>query len=182
MPEIDQGIHPDFRPQIEAAAEALAAAYPHVEFAGIKLFDSPGDKSLGYAQDGWICLNAAWFAAPRAAFDEQVARSRSLIPANAPPWHGHIGELKGEVDRLMAHEFGHLLAQGLEGYQEFAREGHSAAIAYPSLAVAGYCLLAGEQPEAADEWWAETFAALRVGGSGSAQVAEMAAFLAERSY
>jgi hypothetical protein len=43
--------------------------------------------------------------------------------------------------------------------------------------VSGYAL--ADDPDEADEWWAETFAALRLGGSGSVQVAEMAAFLAK---
>ena len=53
----------------------------------------------------------------------------------------------------------------------FAKAGHSATVADPALAVSGYATVD------AQEWFADTFAASRLGGAGSPQVAEMLEFL-----
>jgi hypothetical protein len=170
--EVSPDIHDDFRGEIVAAAEALAAAYPDVPFAGVQLFEVEGDESLGRVKGDTIEINAHWFARPRAVFDAAVVAGRKATPPGFPAWHGHVGGLEHETERLIAHEFGHLLAAAVSGVDEFAMAGHRTALNDPDLAVSGYALCD------ADEWFAETFAALRLGGSGSAQVAELAAFIA----
>lgn len=176
MVEISASIHPDFRSQVEAAADALASAYPWVKFTGVELFEPKGnDRSLGFAGDGVISINSYWFSQPKSLFEGEVLKARTATPTDFPAWHGRIGDVEHEVDRLIAHEFGHLLSEGLKGYKEFASAGHAAAVDSPQLAVSGYAL-AGALDDP-DEWWAETFAALRLGGAGSPQVAELHAFL-----
>jgi hypothetical protein len=171
---LDPRLHADFRPAAEATLAALLEAYPRVALEALRLYDpEPGDFSLGCCDSGrTIALNAHWFDVPRALFDDAVVRGRSLTPAGAPPWHGHVGDLDREFDRLLAHEFWHAMADGLPGAAEFCRRGHAAAVAEPSLAVSGYAILD------AAEWGAETFAAIWLGGAGSPQVAEMVEFLA----
>lgn len=149
----------------------MTAAYSRVPFEGVELFRKPDDRSLGYTGKGKIYLNAFWFAQPRAAFDTQVMKARSSAPPGYPPWHGRIGGFDHEVERLITHEFGHLLADTLDGYKEFASAGHSAVLADPTMAVSGYALV---DP---DEWFAEVFSALRLGGSGSVQIVEVDKFL-----
>jgi hypothetical protein len=169
--EISSDIHDDFRDEIVAAAEALAAAYPDVPFSGVQLFEVEGDESLGRVNGDAIEINAHWFARPRAVFDAAVVAGRKATPPGFPAWHGHIGGLEREPERLIAHEFGHLLAAAVSGSAEFATTGHRAALNNSDLAVSGYALCD------ADEWLAETFAALRLGGSGSIQVGELEKFL-----
>lgn len=170
---IDPRLHADFRPQAETTLDGLLRSYPRVAPFRLTLYDPPpSDFSLGNCdRPGEIALNAFWFATPRRRFDAAVEDGRASTPPSTPPWHGHIGGLAHEFDRLLCHEFGHLLMAATSGAAGFARKEHADAVADPRLAVSGYAALDS------DEWWAETFAAMRLGGAGSPQVAEMMAFL-----
>jgi len=174
-------LHPDYLPLADATFTSLVAAYPRVDFHGVRVYHprSGVDRSLGYAGGGWIYVNAYWFAEPRARLDAEVARARTITPFGFPRWHGGIGSLEREPERLFTHEFGHLLAAGLAGYRSFADGLHRAALDDPDLAVSGYALCPDVEGDGsgADELWADTFGALRLGGSGSPQVAELQAFL-----
>ena len=170
---ITDEVHADFRHEFETALSTLCEAYPRVPMGEVRVVDVPGDKSLGFCDGNDIVLNGHWFCRPRAVFDAAVVAGRASQPPGVPKWHGGIGGLEREPERLITHEFGHLLGPTIPGYTEFARAGHAAAMTSPSLAVSGYALVAGEP----DEWFAETFAAMRLGGSGSPQVAELMKFL-----
>lgn len=170
---ISARLHPDFRPGVEAVLEALCAAYPNVKFDGLQLYGPPaGDESLGCTDGNRILLNAGWFTEPEAKLDQAIVEGRVATPPGVPLWHGGIGSLEHEVERLVCHEFGHLVAQTIgKSAQRFADRGHRAVLAEPDIAVSGYAIT---DPE---EWFAEVFAAMRLGAAGSRQVAEMAAFL-----
>jgi hypothetical protein len=169
-------LHPDYLPLADATLTALVAAYPRVEFSGIWLYKpKEGDRSLGHVEGSHIALNPYWFSAPRSKMDEAVVLARQSTPPWAPKWHGGIGSLEREPERLLTHEFAHILAGSLRSYRDFADRLHRAALDDPDLAVSGYSLCGDN---GADECFADTFAALRMGGSGSPQVANLAAFLA----
>jgi hypothetical protein len=170
------GLHPDYLPLADATLTALVAAYPWVNFSGLWLYKpKDGDRSLGHVEGSHICLNPFWFASPRSKMDEAVILARQSTPPGLPRWHGGIGSLEREPERLLTHEFAHILAGSLRGYRAFADGLHRAALDDPDLAVSGYSLCADD---GADECFADAFAALRMGGSGSPQVADLAAFLA----
>lgn len=171
MIKIDQRLHANYRPVAEAEFDSLVAFYP-TKLVRLDLYDPlAGDTSLGHCTSAdAIELNAYWFAEPRVKLDMAVARGRECEPQHAMAWHGRIGGVDGEFRRLLCHEYGHLLA--VPDAPAFSRRGHAMAIANPAVAVSGYALV---DPQ---EWWAETFAALRLGGSGP-QVGELAAFLLE---
>src|SRR5262245_10145606 len=115
------------------------ATYPRVKCGGVELFDREGDRALGYVEGDKIYINAVYFGQSRAVLDEAILDARSASEGNGP-WHGHIGGLDHEVERLIAHEFAHLLAETLPGYAGFARAGYDASLKCPQLAVSGYCL------------------------------------------
>lgn len=138
---------------------------------GLHLFSRPEDRSLGFCSRETIVLNAWWFARPRQFFTDGVAEARATRPPDLPIWHGGVGGVEGEYERLLTHEFGHLVAASTRGSEEFARRGFEAAKADPSIAVSGYSL---KDPL---EWFAEVFDAMRMGGEGE-QVDAMRGFLA----
>ena len=166
-------LHHDFRPDADATLRALREAYPQAGDVRIEVYDPPeGDHSLGNSDTpGVISLNGFWFAQPRPRFDEAVVAAREAGRKGLPRWHGGIGSLDGEFQRLITHEFWHHLQRALPGADEFCRRGWAVAVNDVEQAVSGYALCD------ADEWGAETFAALRLGGSGSPQVAQMEDFL-----
>lgn len=127
---------------------------------------------MGFATgDCTISLNGFWFERPRRVFIEQVLSARAATPEEFPLWHGGVGGVDREFERLLTHEFGHLVAAVTQGSRDFAARSFDAAVDDPSLAVSGYALV---DP---DEHWAELFAALIIGGSDSPQVGEMREFL-----
>lgn len=167
-------LHEDFRLEAESVLAGLLEAYPQAGAVRIEVHDpEPGDLSLGNSDmPGVISLSGYWFSQPRDHFDEMVLASRAATPPSLPLWHGGIGGPEGEFERLITHEFGHhVMAAGGEPAEQMAIAGHEAAVADPRLAVSGYSL---SDP---DEWFAETFAASRIGGSGSPQVAAMLEYL-----
>lgn len=170
MITLPPGLHDDYRNLTSSILAALSEAYPIVPSITVKLTDKDGDESLGAAVGGTIELNARWFAEPKVILDQAIIQARKTTPPDAPAWHGHIGGAEQEYERFLTHEFGHLLATKLPGYEDFARAGQRAALSAPEIAVSGYALV---DP---DEWWTETFAALRL-GAPSKQVAESQAFL-----
>lgn len=171
--DLPASLHPEYKDEVETTLSALCEAFPQVVLTEVRMFSDEGDRSLGRAKGNTIELNAYWFARPKQVMLDAVDDSRNSTPFGAPKWHGGIGGAKGEVKRLLNHEFAHLLAEYLTGYRTFARRHHREALANPELAVSGYALCDDE-----DEWFAETFAALRLGGNGSPQCARLEAFLA----
>jgi hypothetical protein len=158
---ISSRLHPEWHAPAEATLGRLTDDYPDVELSELTLFDRPGDLSLGHCDPRRIILNAYWFSQPRSFFEEATLRARSVAPPWAPPWHGRIGGISHEFDRLLTHEFGHLLMDALgEPAEEFAERGFVAAVVDPTGAVSGYSLV---DPH---EWFAETFAGMRFGRSG----------------
>lgn len=170
MIALPPGLHDDYKALMSSILETLSEAYPIVPPITVKLTDKDGDESLGAAVGDTIELNARWFAEPKVILDQAIIQARKTTPPEAPAWHGHIGGAEQEFVRFLTHEFGHLMASELTGYKKFAQVGHKAARRDPEIAVSGYALV---DP---DEWWAETFAALRL-GAPSKQVAELQAFL-----
>jgi hypothetical protein len=165
-------LHPDFCSIAETTLTALVADYPQARFGGLRVYLPRGnDRSLGHVEGSDICINAFWFSEPRAKLDEAVLCARDLVPFGMPRWHGGVGSLEREAERLLTHEYFHVLAPRLQGYSAFADALHRAALDDPDLAVSGYALADS------DECFAEVGAAMRMGGSGSPQVAEMQAFL-----
>lgn len=168
-------LHPDFRIDVETTLSALSAAYPQVPSPRLELYQPlPGDRSLGRAERDAILLNSYWFSRSRADFDAAVLEARGATLPGIPLWHGGIGGQAHEVERFLTHEFGHLLSDTLPGFRKFAFKQWKSAIDTPDVAVSGYALL---DP---DEWFAETFAAYRLGGSGSVQVGHLAGYLAQQ--
>jgi hypothetical protein len=168
---ISPGLHPDFRGVVEAVVGSLDAVYPVARVAGVDLFERDGDRSLAHVAGRTIVLNAHWFARPRAVLDEEAKVGREAARYGMPLWHGGMGE----PEHLLTHEFGHVLAAALPASGKLSGRGHAAALVDPAVAVSGYALV---DP---DEWWGETFAALRLGHAASPQVAEMEAFLAQHT-
>lgn len=166
-------IHPDFAAEADAVLSALREQHSRAGDVRVEVYDPErGDRSLGNSDEpGVISLNGWWFSKPRARFDAAVVAARDATRPGLPMWHGGIGGIENEFERLLTHEFWHHLQRALPGAGEFCRAGHEAALADNALAVSGYSLVD------ADEWGAEVFAALRLGGAGSPQVAEMEAFL-----
>lgn len=176
---ISDEIHPDFRAQAETVLGALEQAYPHVKVGEVRLYDKPGDRSMAYTDGSDIFLNAYWFAHPAARLSAAARLGREAAPYGLPLWHGgmrDVGDNQEPAFHLFVHEFGHLLMAVTPGAKAFAQRQHALALSDPSIAVSGYAL--SDDPGECDEWWAETFAAMRI-GAPSPQVAEMAAFLAE---
>jgi hypothetical protein len=170
-------LHDDYRHEADAVLAALREEYSVAGPVRVDLYEpEPGDLSLGNSDTPHvISLNAYWFAAPRHLFHEAVIAGRAATRPGLPRWHGSIGDLAHEFARLITHEFAHHLMSALsEPAAKFACERHAAAVAEPTLAVSGYALCD------ADEWAAETFAAARLGGAGSPQVAEMLKFLGSK--
>jgi hypothetical protein len=177
MFSLSTSLHPDYLPLADATLTALVAAYPKVAFSGVEVYQPKGyDQSLGHVEDDRIVLNGYWFSEPRSKMDAAVIAAREATPPGFPRWHGGIGSLENEPVRLLTHEFGHILFSGITGYRAFADRLHRAALRDPAIAVSGYSLCADD---GADECAADTFAAMRLGGSGSPQVAELQAFLEE---
>ena len=168
--EIDDGVHRDFLPTVDVILGALLTAYPQAKLSAVRLFERPGDRSLAHVEGVTIMLNALWFSRPRAALAEAALLGRASAPYGAQLWHGGMPDTPLPY-HLLTHEFGHLLATATPGAVEFSAHSHAAALNDPSLAASGYALV---DP---DEWWGETFAALRL-GAPTPQAAEMQAFLA----
>lgn len=169
-------LHSDFQDTAESVLAGLKQSYPEAGDVRIELYQpKPGDFSLGNSDtSGVIKLNAYWFGEPRDKFDEAVISGRAGQREDIPKWHGGIGDLDREFDRLIIHEYAHHLLDALgEKANRFARAGFDQAKAAEDTAVSGYASVDYS------EWWCDTFAAMRLGGAGSPQVADMIAFLAD---
>ena len=169
--KIDPALHRDFLGPVEATLGVLEDVYPQARLASVRLFERPGDRSLAHVEGHSIVLNAYWFAEPSRKLAAAALAGRQSLPYGMPLWHGGMSDEEGT--HLLTHEFGHLVAAGTEGSVVFAKAAHAAVVADPVLAVSGYAIV---DP---DEWWGETFAALRLGAAASPQVAEMEAFLGQ---
>jgi hypothetical protein len=149
------GLHPTFERPVVDTLRGLSLDYPLVELRRVLLFERPGDNSIAHASvPGEIALNARWFGRPIEEL-RTAARERHIIRLGelALAWHGDMEE----PHHVLAHEFGHCLQDALPAWEAFAITHWRAACRDPvgCRPVSGYAL-AGP-----DEWWADTFAALR---------------------
>lgn len=172
---ISPDLHSDYRDETQRVLRKLCALYPAVNLRAVEVFERPGDRSMGHAGDGAISLNAYWFTRPRQFLTDAVVHARETTPPGFPLWHGGIGGVEQEYERLLIHEFGHLVKASTPGADEFAAEKAQEARDNPALAVSGYAL--ADDDDSGEEWWSETFDAVLLGGSDSPQVGEMREFL-----
>ena len=152
------GLHYSYERLVVDTLAGLANDYPQAGLEVVGLYSRDGDESLGNAdQPGRIMLNARWFGQPIEELREAAnLRNQVYLRADAYPvaWHGDMEE----PHHILAHEYGHLLEDGIPEWEDFAVPHLAAARRDPvhCRPVSGYAL-AGTH-----EWWADTFAAMRL--------------------
>ena len=150
------GLHYSYERLVVDVLTGLAADYPRAGLRRVELYYREGDESLGNADEpGFISLNSRWFGRPieelREAARErnQVYLSRGAYPV---AWHGDMEE----PQHILAHEYWHLMEDGIPEWEAFAAPHLAASRRDPvhCRPVSGYALV-GEH-----EWWADTGAAM----------------------
>ncbi len=161
MIDFDLGsAHPDYQSLIEQTLTKLAERYPLAKPKLVALY-GPDKNDLSMAtvtKKSSICLSAYWFTKP-----PEVLRSESKKGGD---WHG--GML--EPEHVIHHEAGHVVADNVPGWREWATPRWKVATADEAWRVTGYALA---NP---DEFWAECFAGVCL-GLDHPRCAEMADFL-----
>lgn len=170
--KISRLLHPEYREETERVLSSLLREYPRVSLRSVEVFDRPGDRSMGFATgDHTINLNGHWYSKPRSFFRTAVVEARRTTPPGFPLWHGGIGGIDQEYERLLVHEYGHLVAAVTSGSTRVAKTLFKKTISEPDLAVSGYSLVDE------DECFAEVFDALHFKVDENPLVAEMHHFL-----
>ncbi len=158
-----EGLHPSYERVVRDVIRGLDADYPVGAVQKVELFEKAGDESMGCSpQPGVIRLNKRWFGRP---IDElrEAARTDDLIFVGgfSPPipWHGGMEEPL----HLLSHEFFHCLQDKIPGWREFIEPHWQQACADPvnCRPPSGYCLAT------ADEFWADSGAAMRLNYKGA---------------
>ena len=153
------GLHLSFVRPVVDALRGLDADYPGNPLRRVELYRSAGDESMGNSdRPGVISLNARWFSRP---IDElrEASRDQDLVHLRGGdlvlPWHGGMEE----PNHVLSHEFGHQLQATTPWWRGFAEPHWRASCLDPihQRPVSGYAL---NDPE---EFWADTFAAMRLG-------------------
>lgn len=148
--ELD-GLHRDYDREVRERYARLSVLYPRSRLRAVRTYRKAGDESIAYEAAGEIHLNLFWFGRSGDHLRLAGERGHRHGVSGVAAWHDGMVR---EPAHVLTHEFGHVLARDLPGYQEFASQGHAAALGDPKLAATGYCLV-----DSPDEWFAETFAA-----------------------
>jgi hypothetical protein len=164
--------HPDYQRLLSIGFDKLLAEYPKVKLNRVELFTpKDNDLSIGNVDEpGVIRLSARWFVEPPSVLAEA---------ARTPPlYHGLLVEQPRQV---IAHEFGHVLLDGLgKDAEQRAREAWLKATEMPLeeiyVPAAGARALAsdvapGEYSLAAsgNEYFSELLAAVDLGVATASQ-------------
>jgi hypothetical protein len=151
-------LHPTFERPVIDTLRGLDADYPLGALSRVSLFSREGDLSMASAdQPGEVKLNLYWFGKSIDVL-RAAARERNQIyigPDRIPlAWHGDMEE----PHHVLAHEFGHCLQDVIPEWRAFSETHWLQSCRDPvnCLPVSGYTLVGP------DEWWADTFAALRL--------------------
>lgn len=154
-----RGLHPTYTRTVIDTLRGLDVDYPLNALRRVQLSSWDSDVSLASAgEPGEITLNEYWFGRPVEVL-QQAARDRPIIylaGGECPvPWHGPMEE----PHHTLAHEFGHCLSNVVPQWRDFAETHWRAACRDPVACrpVSGYALTGP------DEFWADNFAALRLG-------------------
>lgn len=156
------GLHPTFvRPVVDTLL-GLDADYPLAALRKVSVFSRSNDHSMASAdRPGEIALNLYWFGRPINVLQEAARERNQLylvylgaIDRVPLSWHGDMEE----PHHVLAHEFGHCLQDVIPSWREFAESHWRQSCRDPvhCRPVSGYALVGP------DEWWADTFAALRL--------------------
>jgi hypothetical protein len=154
-----EGLHPSFERPVVDILNRLDVDYPIGALRRVTVRpEKPGDESMASAdKPGEIVLHGRWFGRPIEEL-QAAARYRNIInlrPTQLPiAWHGDMAE----PDHVLSHEFGHCLQDVLPEWQTFAQIHWLASCQDPvhCWPVSGYALVG------INEWWADTFAAMRL--------------------
>ncbi len=167
-----RGVYPDQIYRISQILGQLDREYPGT-LHSVETYSRPGDESLANEDAGVISLNLFWFSKPLLVLQDAFLKGNAISHGveGVAAWHDKMRQ----TDHLMYHEFAHCLRTkiGTKALQ-FARNGHQDALKNPEIAATGYALV---DPE---EWWSETFAALKCGREhawAGPQAQSMKAFL-----
>lgn len=152
------GLHYSYERLVVDTLAGLVNDYPQAGLEYVGLYEREGDESLGNAdQPGRIVLNARWFGRPIEELREAASeRNQVYLRAGCYPvaWHGDMEE----PHHILAHEYWHLLEDGIPEWEAFTTPHLMASRRDPvhCRPVSGYAL-AGPH-----EWWADTGAAMRL--------------------
>ena len=151
------GLHPSYERDVRDVISGLAADYPLVGDLRVELYRREGDGSLGCAPErGLIRLNSRWFGRPIEEL-RAAAETDDLVWASgvALEWHGGMVE----PGHVLTHEFGHQLQFMTPGWAEFTEPHWRQSCLDPAHCrpPSGYAL------GSPDEFWADAFAAMRLG-------------------
>lgn len=156
-------LHPSYEPIVMPTFSALKLDFPMATLKTVELYrGEQEDHSLADASTpGVIKLNAYWFVDRDVEELRQEARIEFVlqnIDPNLPAlrWHGGMTE----PQHVLNHEFGHQLQDQIAGASEWAQDAWHEACFDQRFAVSGYAL------SGPDEFWAEMFAAYRMGTLG----------------
>lgn len=170
------GLHPSYERAVLDVIRGLDLDYPMDAVRRVEVYRPAGDdESMGCSSAaGVISLNGRWFSRPINELREAAREDDQVILATGAPPIGYHGGMEEPI-HVLTHEFAHCLADVLPGWREFAEPHWRASCADPAACrpPSGYALAS------ADEFFADAFAAMRLGYPSEAGRL-LREFLAER--